>query len=90
MLAVCFESTIIDMSEIFLISPPLFPKNEIVFAPFFFDISKPFVTFFEFPLVEIPITMSPELTKLSPSKHGKDLDLLDNEPDSLEEALTGE
>ena len=31
-----------------------------------------------------------ELTKLSPSKHGKDLDLLDNEPDSLEEALTGE
>ena len=53
------------MSEIFLISPPLFPKNEIVFAPFFFDISKPFVTFFEFPLVEIPITMSPELTKLS-------------------------
>tara|TARA_R100001594_G_scaffold145556_1_gene195875 strand:+ start:686 stop:946 length:261 start_codon:yes stop_codon:yes gene_type:complete len=31
-----------------------------------------------------------ELTKLAPVKPGKDLDALDREPQSLEEALTGE
>ena len=31
-----------------------------------------------------------ELTKLAPAKPGKDLDALDREPQSLEEALTGE
>ena len=31
-----------------------------------------------------------EVKRLSPKKHGKDLDKIDNEPQSLEEALTGE
>ena len=30
-----------------------------------------------------------ELTKLAPAKNGKDLDAMDKEPQSLEEALTG-
>jgi hypothetical protein len=34
--------------------------------------------------------LSSQLKELTPSKPGKDLDALDREPQSLEEALTGE
>ena len=62
-------STIIGISinsEYFAItSPPLLPINAIVFAPLFKETFKPFMTFLEFPLVDIAITISPLSTKLS-------------------------
>ena len=44
---------------------PFFPRRPIVVADNFFDTNRPFFTFNEFQLVEIPITTSPFLTKLS-------------------------
>ena len=59
------EFTTIEKSTLFIIVPPLLPNNAIVIAPFCFAVVIPFSTFFELPLVEIPITMSPLTTKLS-------------------------
>ena len=59
------ESTIKEISTISLIVPPLLPSNPIVNPPNFLAVRNPFSIFFEFPLVEIPITTSSLFTKLS-------------------------
>ena len=59
------ELTINGKSTVSFIIPPPFPNNPIVCAPFFLDAINPFLTFFELPLVEIPMTISPLETILS-------------------------
>ena len=51
---------------------PFFPSKPIVVADNFFDVNKPFFTFNEFPLVEIPITTSPFLTRSEERRVGKE------------------
>ena len=59
------SSTIIGISTCSLIIPPLLPKRPIVFAFLSVDVTIPFLTLTEFPLVEIPKTTSPSETSAS-------------------------
>jgi D-sedoheptulose 7-phosphate isomerase len=59
------SSSTIGMVTKSAISPPFLPNNPIVLASFFFADVKPFMTFLDFPLVEMAITTSPLLTSAS-------------------------
>ena len=59
------DSTVIGISTIFFIMPPLFPSKPIVVTPIVLHTFNPLKTFFEFPLVDMPITVSPFETRLS-------------------------